>query len=343
MTFRFQWLQEISNERIGYASGPIWLDQVSCLGNETCLDKCMHFAWGESNCNHTEDISIRCSHGSGRKSAKLLQLQDHNSLSEFDEETQQYIREIQRSSKSMPDYSNVCGKVKVSDDDVTSSAEMLGQFRVISGTRTKRGHHPWQATIRARGRNGRSSHWCGAVVISKNHILTAAHCLVGFPKGAYFIRLGDHHSEVYEDSEVEIFIEDWFTHEEFRKGQHMNNDIAVILLKQPIQFSNYIQPICLPTSDAIYAAGRNCTISGWGSIQYGKSSKNRVFFFCILRSLIVIMRDTSSAIARPEGGQCADHIARCVPTEAYLRRCNHGYDVLCRPLGLKWCRCMRRR
>lgn len=279
MTFRFQWLQEISNERIGYASGPIWLDQVSCLGNETCLDKCMHFAWGESNCNHTEDISIRCSHGSGRKSAKLLQLQDHNSLSEFDEETQQYIREIQRSSKSMPDYSNVCGKVKVSDDDVTSSAEMLGQFRVISGTRTKRGHHPWQATIRARGRNGRSSHWCGAVVISKNHILTAAHCLVGFPKGAYFIRLGDHHSEVYEDSEVEIFIEDWFTHEEFRKGQHMNNDIAVILLKQPIQFSNYIQPICLPTSDAIYAAGRNCTISGWGSIQYGKSSKNRVFFF----------------------------------------------------------------
>lgn len=45
------------------STGPIWLDQVDCLGNETALDKCMHFDWSESNCNHTEDVSVRCSHG----------------------------------------------------------------------------------------------------------------------------------------------------------------------------------------------------------------------------------------------------------------------------------------
>lgn len=110
-------------------------------------------------------------------------------------ETGDYLRELQRSSKSIPDYSNNCGKVKVTEDDEDSS-EMFSRFRVISGSRTKRGHHPWQATLRARGRNGKSSHWCGAVVISKNHILTAAHCLIGFPKAAYFVRLGDHHSEI---------------------------------------------------------------------------------------------------------------------------------------------------
>lgn len=46
------------------STGPIWLDQVDCLGNETALDKCMHFDWSESNCNHTEDVSVRCSYGS---------------------------------------------------------------------------------------------------------------------------------------------------------------------------------------------------------------------------------------------------------------------------------------
>lgn len=247
----------------------------------------MHFQWGESNCNHTEDISVRCSHGAPRKSASYVMAQDDNTLDGFDAETKQYLRENQRSRKSVADYSNTCGQMKVGKDDVENSAEQLGQFRVISGTRTKRGHHPWQATIRVRGQNGRSNHWCGGVVISKNHILTAAHCLVGYGKGSYFIRLGDHHSEIYEDSEIEIFIEDWFIHEEFRKGQHMNNDIAVILLKQPIQFTNYIQPICLPKNDANYAPGLNCTISGWGSIQYGQSSKNTIVYSIVSRSSFI--------------------------------------------------------
>ena len=45
------------------SAGPIWLDQVDCIGNETALDKCMHFEWSESNCNHTEDVNVRCSYG----------------------------------------------------------------------------------------------------------------------------------------------------------------------------------------------------------------------------------------------------------------------------------------
>lgn len=161
--------------------------------------------------------------------------------------------------------------MKVSD--VVDSADEIGQFRVINGHRAKRGYHPWQATLRARGRNGKSVHWCGAAIISEYHILTAAHCLIGFQKGAYLIRLGDHHSEEREGSEVEVFIQNWVIHEDFRKGQHMNNDIAVILLKTPIQFTNFIQPVCLPPKDTVYTPGKNCTISGWGSIQYGQSSK----------------------------------------------------------------------
>lgn len=268
--------QSIIKKSFGKPSGPIWLDQVSCNGNETALDKCMHFEFGETNCNHAEDVSVRCSRGDPNFKGKHGQRfggsgSSSSEVQEFSAETQQYLSDLQRNSKNMVDYSSVCGQIKVADDG--QSQNQPGEFRVIRGSRTKRGYHPWQATIRAKGRNGKSSHWCGAVIISKFHILTAAHCLIGFPKGAYLIRVGDHHSEIAEDSEVEVFIDNWYIHEDFRKGQHMNNDVAVILLKSPIQFTNYIQPVCLPAKEANYDPGRNCSISGWGSIQYGVSSE----------------------------------------------------------------------
>lgn len=42
----------------------------------------------------------------------------------------------------------------------------------------------------------KSVHWCGAVVISPVHVLTAGHCLIEYTKDVYFVRVGDHDTEV---------------------------------------------------------------------------------------------------------------------------------------------------
>uniref|UniRef100_K1R2P6 Deleted in malignant brain tumors 1 protein n=1 Tax=Magallana gigas TaxID=29159 RepID=K1R2P6_MAGGI len=44
----------------GQGSGPIWLDNVKCMGSETGIEKCSHNPWGSHNCNHGEDVSISC-------------------------------------------------------------------------------------------------------------------------------------------------------------------------------------------------------------------------------------------------------------------------------------------
>ncbi|NXL68001.1 DMBT1 protein, partial [Chordeiles acutipennis] len=47
--------------RFGQGTGHIWLDDMSCTGNEDNLAQCQARPWGQNNCNHGEDASVVCS------------------------------------------------------------------------------------------------------------------------------------------------------------------------------------------------------------------------------------------------------------------------------------------
>lgn len=40
---------------------PIWLDNISCNGNESALWDCGHHEWGIHDCHHNEDATLTCS------------------------------------------------------------------------------------------------------------------------------------------------------------------------------------------------------------------------------------------------------------------------------------------
>lgn len=54
------------------------------------------------------------------------------------------------------------------------------------------------------------------------------------------------------------------------------NDLALLKLETPIQFTDTIRPICLPTAGEALPVGQTCVAAGWGrnnSKQYSTVMK----------------------------------------------------------------------
>ncbi|XP_009955617.1 PREDICTED: deleted in malignant brain tumors 1 protein-like [Leptosomus discolor] len=67
-------LAALNSAPFGRGAGPIWLDDVSCTGEETDFFDCQSKTWGIHNCHHGEDAGVTCS--AGNSSSTVLQLVD---------------------------------------------------------------------------------------------------------------------------------------------------------------------------------------------------------------------------------------------------------------------------
>jgi len=101
-------------------------------------------------------------------------------------------------------------------------------------------------------------------IISEDWILTAAHCMDG--AGFVDVVMGAHNiRDESETSQVRVTSTDFFTHESWNTFT-LSNDLALIKMPSAIEFTDEIQPVCLPTyTDAEGDfVGETVTLTGWG-------------------------------------------------------------------------------
>ncbi|XP_032849749.1 serine protease 55 isoform X2 [Tyto alba] len=127
--------------------------------------------------------------------------------------------------------------------------------RITAGRYAEVGEFPWHVSIQGNGR-----HICGGTMISALWILTAAHCFAEEVPPDLTVVVGgiDLNLPLEEHKPDSLII-----HENFDRIS-MENDIALILLSSPIEFSNQKIPICLPFIDNV-DTWQHCWVSGWGT------------------------------------------------------------------------------
>lgn len=146
--------------------------------------------------------------------------------------------------------------------------------RIIGGKDAAHGEFPWQISLRYNG-GRRFRHICGGTLISKGWVVSAAHCFNHNKNpDKFMIRVGDWHRLSEDGTEKDIAVEGIFVHGGWNIPRRLNNDIALIKLKEEADVSGpYVGPACIPTKGKDYRNHENCFLSGWGLIEPPLSTK----------------------------------------------------------------------
>ncbi|XP_033024293.1 serine protease 27-like [Lacerta agilis] len=137
--------------------------------------------------------------------------------------------------------------------------------RIVGGQPASNGSWPWQVSIL------RDFYpICGGSLIAEQWVLSAAHCFfnrIG-PTFNYNVLLGAYQLSHLSDNAVISDLQQIILHPDYNGLDTSSGDIALIKLKSPVKFTNYILPICLPESSTQFPLNEYCWVTGWGDIQF---------------------------------------------------------------------------
>uniref|UniRef100_A0A8B9KG39 Si:dkey-16l2.17 n=1 Tax=Astyanax mexicanus TaxID=7994 RepID=A0A8B9KG39_ASTMX len=169
--------------------------------------------------------------------------------------------------------------------------------RIVGGTDARDGAWPWQVDIQM-GTNG---HVCGGSLISREWVLSAAHC---FPKpsdvSSYHLYMGRYQLNGINKFEVSSQVKSVVVPDGYSMPQ-AGRDVALVQLSTPVSWTDRIQPVCLPDSELQFNGGTQCYVTGWGDVQEGGKCCNTDLAQRITLILLLVCGDSGGPLVCPVG------------------------------------------
>ncbi|XP_069841078.1 serine protease 27-like [Dendropsophus ebraccatus] len=171
-------------------------------------------------------------------------------------------------TESSEQYKNSFGTTPLPGDasSVCGSPAVAG--RIVGGTDAPDGAWPWQVSL-LYYIGGKYYHLCGGSLIASQWVLTAAHCFGNDRNLAnYFVLLGAYKLQLNNSNTYLFSLQLGYINGRYISSGGVVGDIALLKLSVPANFTNYIMPICLPSSSVTFPCGMDCWVTGWGDISF---------------------------------------------------------------------------
>ncbi|KAK7111762.1 trypsin-1-like [Littorina saxatilis] len=144
--------------------------------------------------------------------------------------------------------------------------------RIVGGQEAQIGSWPWIVALAED-----DFAVCAGAIINDRIILTAAHCFedtLSRNASRWRVAAGKHHLLKNDRGEAHLNVESIIMHDHFVHDT-VENDIAIVVVRETIPFTNFIRPICLPSGTAQTALheGKACLMAGWGNTKDTGSSE----------------------------------------------------------------------
>lgn len=142
--------------------------------------------------------------------------------------------------------------------------------RVIGGSEAISNSWPWMVSFTDED----NLQQCAGSVIDREWILTAAHCFLFTTKPGpifrYTFRVADHRLNFTDHREYDVNISKVFIHPAYVSGDITSPgdyDIALVKLAEPLNFTDYVQPVCLAKKGEFFYKNDSCYLIGWGNVN----------------------------------------------------------------------------